>query len=127
MKGWNQPWLLWVFLACAAFAQEHTLPSRPSAVPLQSNAPYSLSVSVNEVSLVFHAEDDHGLPVNDLQAADLNLLDDGRPPRKILAFQLLKDFPIRAGILVDTSESMERSLPGARAISIEYAQRLLRQ
>lgn len=89
--------------------------------------PYSLNVSVDEVSLSFHAEDAHGLPVNDLKLDELKIFDNGKPPDKVLVFQPLRDFPIRAGILMDTSESMEGYLPRNRAISIEYAQRLLRQ
>jgi VWFA-related protein len=90
-------------------------------------APYSLSVSVDEVSLSFHASDAHGLPVNDLKLDELSLLDNGQPPQRILAFGSLRDFPIRAGIVMDTSESMDGYLPRNRAISVEYAQRLLRQ
>jgi Ca-activated chloride channel homolog len=89
--------------------------------------PYILNVSVDEVSLSFHAADVHGLPVNDLKLNELSLLDNGEPPRRVVAFGSLRDFPIRAGILMDTSESMEGYLPRNRAISIEYAQRLLRQ
>lgn len=88
---------------------------------------YNLSVAVDEVSLTFHAADAHGLPINDLKLDELSILDNGKPPHKILAFQSLHNFPIRAGILLDTSESMEGYLPRNRAISIEYAQQLLRQ
>jgi VWFA-related protein len=93
----------------------------------QDTATLKLSVSVEEVSLTFHAADAHGLPVNDLKLDELSILDDGKAPRKILAFGPLRDLPIHAGILMDTSESMEGYLPRNRAISIEYAQRLLRQ
>ena len=93
----------------------------------QSAVPYSLNVSVNEVSLTFHAADAQGLPINGLRVEELQLLDNGRPPGKILAFQSLQNSPIRAGILMDTSESMEQHLPGNRAIAIDYAQRILRQ
>jgi hypothetical protein len=68
--------------------------------------PYSLNVSVDEVSLTFHAADAHGLPVNDLKLYELSLLDNGKPPQKVLAFGALRDFPIRAGILMDTSVSV---------------------
>jgi VWFA-related protein len=93
----------------------------------QSAASYRLSVSVDEVSLTFHAADVHGLPVNDLKLNELSLLDNSKPPRRILAFDSLQNFPIRAGILIDTSESMDQHLSGNRAISIQYVQRLLRQ
>jgi Ca-activated chloride channel homolog len=93
----------------------------------QGAAPYSLSVAVDEVILTFHVADAHGLPVNDLKLEELRLLDNEKAPDRVLDFQLLRDFPIRAGILVDTSESMRGHLAEDRAISIEYAQRLLRR
>jgi VWFA-related protein len=114
------------------------LPRSPAQAELQSDNAYRLKLPVDEVSLTFHASDAHGLPVNDLKAGELTLLDNGRPPRRILAFQLMQDFPIRAGILMDTSESMSESmsesrseartppLPHARAIAAKYAERLLR-
>lgn len=92
-----------------------------------SQARYRLSVSVDEVSVTFHAADVHGLPINDLKLEELRILDNGKPPDKVLVLQFLQDFPIRAGILLDTSESMEQYLPRNRAIAIEYANRLLRQ
>lgn len=93
----------------------------------QTTAPYSLRVSVDEVDLTFHAVDAHGLPVNDLKLDELKLLDNGKPPGRILAFGPLLDFPIRAGILVDTSVSVAEYLPRNRAIAAEYANRLMRQ
>jgi Ca-activated chloride channel homolog len=97
----------------------------------QTKAPrppsYSLTVSVDEVSLTFHAADAHGLPINDLKLDELSVLDNGRSPRRIVAFHSLRDFPIRAGILMDTSRSMQEYISRNRAISIEYTQRLLRQ
>ncbi|MFL6427787.1 MAG: VWA domain-containing protein [Acidobacteriaceae bacterium] len=101
--------------------------AQANAASSQGTATYRLSISVDEVSLSFHAADVHGLPVNDLKLDELSILDDGKPPRRILAFHSLQDFPIRAGILMDTSESMAGYLPRNRAISIEYAQRLLRR
>lgn len=99
--------------------------AQTNAVP--GAGPYGLSVSVDEVDLTFHAADAHGLAVNDLKLEELSLLDNGRPPAKILAFESLKDLPIRAGILLDTSASMDEHRGGDRAIAIQYAQRLLRQ
>lgn len=93
----------------------------------QNLTSYRLRVPVDEVSLSFHAADRHGLAVNDLKLEELKLLDNGRPPLKIAVFEPLLDASIRAGILMDTSESMREFIARNRAISIEYAQRLLRQ
>jgi len=105
---------------CGAVAQTN-------ATEAQNSPAFSLSVPVDEVSLTFHAADAHGLPVNDLQLSELTLLDNGKPPRKVLDFRVQQDFPIRAGILMDTSESMEKTRAGDRVIAIKYVQRLLRQ
>lgn len=109
------------------FAQARRTDSQTETVTAQTAASYNLNVAVDEVILNFHAEDVHGLPVNDLKLSELSLLDKGRPPRKILAFELLRDYPIRAAILVDTSYSMLDHLAAVRAISSRYAQSLLRQ
>jgi Ca-activated chloride channel homolog len=93
----------------------------------QTDAPYRLNVSVDEVILTFHAADAHGLPVNDLKLTDLTLLDNGIPPAKILDFQLQQDFPIRAGILIDNSASMSSHRFRDQSIATQYAQQLLRQ
>jgi Ca-activated chloride channel homolog len=101
--------------------------SQSLGAPDQSAETYGLRVFDDEVVVTFHAADANGLPVNDLKLDELRLLDNGRPPRKVLSFQSLQDFPIRAGVLIDTSDSMRASLAGNRAISIQYAQKLLRQ
>ena len=123
----REHWTLCGLLILTLSAGAGRMDSQTNAASAESAAPYSLSISVDEVSLTFHAADAHGLPVNDLKLDELTLLDNGKSPGRILAFGVLRDFPIRAGILMDTSESMEGYLARNRAISVEYAQRLLRQ
>jgi VWFA-related protein len=110
-----------------------TILSAPAVAAAQSEAgaaqetiPYGLKMSVDEVGLTFHAADEHGVSVNDLKLEELKLLDNGKPPRRVVAFHLTQDDPIRAGILIDTSESMTSQLVSNRAISTRYAQRVLR-
>ena len=67
------------------------------------------------------------MPVNDLKLEELRILDDGRAPRRVVGFQRLEDAPIRAGILMDTSESMTEQVARDKAISIRYAGHMLRQ
>jgi Ca-activated chloride channel family protein len=123
----RQPFVICNLLVLTLFAYARRVDSQTDAASIPGTASYGLNVSVDEVSLIFHAADAQGLPINDLKVDELRLLDNGKPPRKMLAFQLLRDSPIRAGILMDTSESMGEFLPGDRAISIKYAQSLLRQ
>lgn len=123
----HRPSFICGLLALILFAEAPHAEAQTSPASTQNAASYKLSVSVDEVSLTFHAADAHGLPVNDLKLNELSLLDNGKPPRRILAFDSLQNFPIRAGILMDTSESMDEHLSGNRAIAIQYAQHLLRQ
>lgn len=113
--------LIVVFLALA-----------PSAIPeipaMQSKEPqYTLRSNVEEVALTFHASDAHGLPVNDLKRGEVTVLDNGVLQTMILSFQVFQDHAIRAGVLFDTSKSMENSIARNRAIATQFAQRILRQ
>jgi Ca-activated chloride channel homolog len=97
------------------------------ATPPQDKPTYNLRVSVDEVVVTFHAAGADGLPVKDLKSSELRLLDDGKPPARIIDFQLLEDLPIRAGILLDTSDSMQGHLSRNRTIANQYAQQVLRR
>lgn len=87
----------------------------------------SFKLAVDEVGLTFHAADARGLPVNDLRLDELSLSDAGLPPRRIVSFFALQDAPIRAGLLLDTSQSMAANLHAVKAVSAHFAQRVLRQ
>lgn len=93
----------------------------------QSSGGYTLQLPVDEVVLTFNAEDAHELPINDLKAGDIRVWDNGAVPRRIVVFDDLVNRPLRVGILLDTSESMQGSLPASRAIAEEFAARLFRQ
>jgi VWFA-related protein len=99
----------------------------PSETGSQTPAPYAMKVNVDEVTLTFHAADTSGKPVTDLRPEELKILDNDRPPRRIVDFQAMRNLPIRAAILVDTSSSMEKSLPSIHNIATTYAQRILEQ
>lgn len=79
----------------------------------------TLKISADEVSLTFHADDTHGMPVNDLKAGEIRIIDNGKPAARVLAFYSMMDGPIRAALLFDTSESMFRDLAANRAIALE--------
>jgi VWFA-related protein len=77
-----------------------------SAFSSAQTSPYLLPVHVDEVDLTFSASDQNGSPINDLQLSDLQLLDNGKKPARILDFQHRTNRAIRAGILLDTSPSI---------------------
>lgn len=123
----RRPWIICCLPILALFAQPLLAGAQTSGGAIGDSEAYRLKVAVDEVSVTFHAADDHGLPVNDLRLDELSLLDNGKPPRRVLEFRLLQDLSLRAGILIDTSESMQREVSANRAISMKFAQRMLRQ
>lgn len=106
-------------LPCLLHAWAQTSPASQPA--------YIMNLPVDEVVLTFHAADAHGLPVNDLKANEVKVLDNGAAPRKIIAFDTLSDRPLRAAILLDTSESMQQALDATKVIADHFAARLFRQ
>lgn len=93
----------------------------------QSKIQYKLQLPVDEVVLTFHAIDDHGLPINDLKVNEVRLLDNGSPPRRIIAFDSILNRPIRAAILLDTSESMQQTVSASKRIAQHFVEHILRQ
>ena len=113
---------LWVLLFTPALCSG--VPT--ASVVAQDAPPFTLHVKVDEIVLTFHAADSHGMSVDDLKADELTVFENDKPTGKILSLQLLRDAPIHAGILMDTSASMRKDLPSDRATSAEYARSLLR-
>jgi Ca-activated chloride channel family protein len=110
-------WLAVVLLALAPFAI-----SQVSSSTTQSREPqYTYHANVAEVAITFHASDAQGLPVNDLKHGEVTVFDNGVPQTMILSFQVFQDHAIRAGIIFDTSKSIENSLVQNRAIATLFA------
>jgi Ca-activated chloride channel family protein len=120
--GIGESFLLLVVVVQACWAA-----GQSSAVGISNDPPYRLSVAVNEVVLNFRALDGNGLAIDDLTVEELELLDNGKPPRRIVAFDRLRNSPLRLGILMDASDSMQASLAESRAIAIRSTQAMLRQ
>jgi len=66
---------------------------------------WSYRKDVREVYFLFSASL-HGNFVLDLTVEDINVLDGGSAPEKILAFHSQKDLPLRMGLLIDSSPSV---------------------
>jgi Ca-activated chloride channel homolog len=101
--------------------------ARTTAAAEQDEPTYNLRVDVDEVVLTFHASAADGTRISDLKLGEIRLLDSGKPPAKIIDFQSFQDLPIRAGILLDNSDSMQGHLSGNRTIATQYAQQVLQQ
>ena len=95
-------------------------PSSPETAP-----PYSLSVSVNEVGITFHASDTHDLPVLDLKPEEIDVFDNDNGPGRVISLHHLQDRPLHAAFLIDTSGSVAAQASRSRAEAQEAVQALL--
>ncbi len=123
----HQPWVVFGVLIFLVPGQSRRADAQIDVKTAQDKPKYNLRVSVDEVVVTFDAADASGLPVKDLTLNELRLLDNDKPPARILDFQLLLDLPIRAGILLDTSDSMQAHLSRSRIIATQYAQQVLQR
>ena len=80
----------------------------PAATSIRESAAstWALRSTVNEVALLFSATD-NGRSVTDLAPANVKILDDRKPPAAVLGFRSESDLPLRLGLLIDTSASVQ--------------------
>ena len=119
------------WIACGVWAAASVAGGSVIAQSTDSAKPempaYKLRVKVDEVVITFHAADANGRAVNDLKLDELRLLEDGGTTGTIVGLQSRQDLPIRAGLLLDTSTSMQGHRVQDRLIAMDYARKVLRQ
>jgi VWFA-related protein len=81
-------------------------------------------VSVNEVSVVFAATH-HGKSVTDLAPSDVEIRDDGQPPSAILGFRNESQLPLRLGLVVDMSDSVNSRFAFEQEAAARFLQRVV--
>jgi VWFA-related protein len=75
----------------------------------QGNAPHeTLQVYSREVDLIFTVTDHKANFVTGLQQQNFGLLDNGRPPERVVRFTQQVNLPLRVGIMLDTSSSIRQ-------------------
>jgi Ca-activated chloride channel family protein len=90
------------------------------------NAPQFLTgVTVATVELPVTVLDKDERPVEGLKAGDFRVSEDG-VKQTISHFALQRELPVRLGIVIDTSGSMEKTLPEVQRVVVGFLQNLLR-
>ncbi len=86
----------------------------------------TFTIGVNVVNVLANIMDKRGAIIRDLEQADFNILEDGRP-QTIRYFARQTDLPLTLGLLVDTSMSQDRVLDAERAASFRFLDQVLRE
>ncbi len=107
--------------AQAAPAQAKPAPQQPSDE--EKNA---ITVSVDEVNLIFTVTDRHGAFVPNLQQSDFALLDDGKAPAKVTSFVQQVNLPLRVGVVIDASTSIRTRFQFEQQASNEFLMQVLK-
>jgi VWFA-related protein len=90
------------------------------------NSPqFGTVVKVTAIELPVTVLDNKGNPVEDLAIGDFTVYED-KVPQAISHFSLHRDLPVRMGMVLDTSGSMETTLPTVQRVVMGFLRELLR-
>jgi VWFA-related protein len=85
---------------------------------------WTIRKNVDEVT-VFFSVSSHGHPLNDLQQSDIRLLDDNKPPEKVVQFAPQSKLPLRLALLVDTSGSVHDRFSFEKHAAAKFVEKML--
>jgi len=102
----------------SATPAQQTQPGAQQPGPPQQTQ--TLQLFSREVDLFFAVTDKHGSFVNGLQQQNFGLLDDGRPPERIIRFVQQTNLPLRVGIMIDTSSSIRQRFTYEQQAAIDF-------
>ena len=76
------------------------------------------------VNVLFTVKDKHGALIPNLSKDHFELFEDGKP-QTIKYFSTENDVPITLGLLIDSSKSMDRTLPEEKVVASGFLQKVL--
>jgi VWFA-related protein len=109
-------------------SQDAAAKSAGSGAPAGPDEPvFTLRKAVSEVHLVFTVTDKQGRYIKDMKESDFKILDDHKPPEKILSFRSETDLPLQIGLLIDTSQSVRDRFTFEQQAAIEFLNQTVRR
>ena len=108
------------------FAPLSVAPPEPKTKEPDEKADFRIGVDVDLVDLIFTATDKHGRFIKDLKKDDLRLLDEGKPPVRIEAFESETGLPLRVGLLIDSSNSIRDRFRFEQDAAVEFLHQVVR-
>ena len=100
---------------------------KPGVTPAVSSGGagiWTIHKVVDETALFF-AVSSHGQMVSDLQSSEIHIRDDDRPPQKILQFIPQSKLPLRLGLMIDTSGSVQGRFSFEKRAAAKFLQKVL--
>jgi len=85
---------------------------------------WTIHKSVDDVALFFSVSS-HGHMVNDLEASNIQIRDDNKPPEKVVQFAPQSKLPLRLALLVDTSGSVHDRFSFEKSAATKFVQKVL--
>jgi len=98
--------------------------TRPAFAASSWSNGFTIRQAVDETALLL-AVSEHGKMVNGLDASNLHILDDNRPPDHVLQFLPQSKLPLRLGILIDASGSVEHKISFEKSAAKKFLDRVL--
>ena len=98
-----------------------------SNVSYATSPAYTIRRVVPEVQLQFTVADEQGRLVRNLSAEDIRILDNQAPVEQFSTFARNEELPLRLGIVLDTSDSVKRSLAEEKAAALNFLNRIMRE
>jgi len=95
---------------------------RPGAA--NSSDSFTIRQAVDETAL-FLAVSEHGKMVNNLSVSDIRIRDDNKAPERILQFLPQSQLPLRLGVLIDTSGSVENRIAFEKSAAKSFLKKVL--
>jgi VWFA-related protein len=91
--------------------------------PIEENE--VVKVDTELVNILFTAQDNNRRLLTDLKKEDVRIFEDGQP-QEIFTFQRQVDLPLSISILIDTSQSQERTLPSEKEAAKTFIESVVR-
>jgi len=108
------------------FAPISVPPPEPKPQQAEEQGEFRIGVDVDLVDLIFTATDKHGRFIKDLKKEDVRLLDEGKPPTHVEAFESETGLPLRVGLLIDSSNSIRDRFRFEQDAAVEFLHQVVR-
>ncbi len=111
--------------SAAASINSRPVPDTTAVVaPAPSIRTFTIRKAVDETTLFF-AVSNHGRIVNDLELSNIQIKDDNKPPQNVLLFLPQSKLPLRLGLLIDTSGSVQTRFSFEKRVAAKFLEKIL--